>query len=440
MKTYKNLLKEFIRFKTISTSNNYIEDIENAVNWLTATFKSKKFKTNVIRGYDNPIILADYVFDNNLPTCLIYGHYDVQPVDETNWNTNPFELSSDSNKLYGRGVIDNKGQVLVHIATVFDLIEEDSLKYNIKFILEGNEETGSPNIDKFIVDNKNKLAADFILVSDGSIINNHPVIELDLRGITNYTIELKTSDRVLHSGMYGGAVPNAAFEMSVLLSKLYTKDNKVALDGFYNNVEPISKSEITNNHSIPFSEESHFKLTGTKALLTEPEYDFHSQVGLRPTIQVTGLESGYNGEGYKTGVPNIAMAKLNIRLVAKQNIDQIDKSLELFLNNNLPKYVDYRIIKPQKAEGVVEAVKLDINSKYIEIAKELLSKIYGKDVLYKYVGGTIPLIYHIQSILKIPQLLILLANEDCNMHGAQENFSLPMLEKALQFSNKFLRK
>ena len=198
---YVDLLKEYIEFRSISTLADPLP-IRKTLAWLTSTFRQRGFKINVIEGYDNPIILAELEINKEYPTVLIYGHYDVQPASMAEWGEDPFSLTEKNNRLYGRGVVDNKGQMLVHLATVIQLIQKDALKYNIKFLVEGNEETGSPSIERFIFEYEKELKSDFVLISDGALAGNKPTIEMGLRGVVNTTLVVKTSDREMHSGMY----------------------------------------------------------------------------------------------------------------------------------------------------------------------------------------------------------------------------------------------
>jgi len=206
---YKELLSQFLSFKTISALN-HSKEIKQAVVWLENLFSKNHFEVEIVYGYDNPVIIAKKEVGSTLPTVLIYGHYDVQPASSDEWGSDPFILRELNSRFMGRGVVDNKGQILVHIVNVFDLLEKGKLAYNVKFLIEGNEETGSPNIGKLLEKYKKQLDCDFVLISDSAMIQNHPTIELGLRGTLNTTLTITTSDRDLHSGLFCGAVPNAS--------------------------------------------------------------------------------------------------------------------------------------------------------------------------------------------------------------------------------------
>jgi acetylornithine deacetylase/succinyl-diaminopimelate desuccinylase-like protein len=317
---YLKLLKQFIKFKSISTDPQFKGEIENTVKWLTKLLENNGFKITIIQGNNHPIVLAEFIKNPSLETCLVYGHYDVQPANiNEGWENDPFEILEKEDKLIARGIVDNKGQISIHIFTILELIKQDKLNYNIKFFIEGEEELGSPGLEEIIKNNKDILKADFFLLSDGTILANHPAIEVSLRGIANITLSLQTSDKELHSGIYGSSAPNAIHEMSKFISNLYDKNNKINIDNFYDDIKVVSEFEKENNKKIPFDIEEYKRNSGTKVMLNEEGLDFRTQVGLRPAVNVVGVVAGYNGSGYKTSIPNIATAKFNFRLVDGQD-------------------------------------------------------------------------------------------------------------------------
>jgi acetylornithine deacetylase/succinyl-diaminopimelate desuccinylase-like protein len=428
MNTYLELLKQAISYRSVSTDSQFALQIEGMVTWLSETFQAHNFKVDRLEGYGNPIILASYIPDPQLQTCLIYGHYDVQPASiEEGWHSEPFEVHEDNQRIYARGIVDNKGQFLVHVATIFDLIKQNKLQYNIKFLIEGNEETGSPLISKCISDHKDKLKSDFVMISDGEISGQTPLIELGFRGGANSTLTIQTATNDLHSGIYGGAAPSAAHEMAKFIATIYDKDNRITVPNFYNDVLPVEKT------SAEFDKHEYEKITGAKATLTEPDYDVPTQVGLRPTIQVTGLHTGYTGDGYRNSIPATAMAKINFRLVKNQNPKEIVQQFKKYIADTLPDYVTHTFEISDPYEGI----KLDVNNEYVHAAEKLLEKSFGKKPIRKYSGGGLPIVTLFHEHLKVPQVLVPLGNEDCNMHGANENFDKDILKKALDFSQRF---
>lgn len=434
---YKKLLSKFVSFKSVSTDRAFQAEIEKAVLWLKKLLEENRFKVKIIRGFGNPIVLASYAVSHNIETCLVYGHYDVQPAAKNEgWRKDPFELFEDRGRLYGRGVVDNKGQILIHIFAIANLIRQRRLAYNIKFLIEGNEETGSEGIFRFIKKYKQELASDFILISDGEIVGSYPTIELSFRGTFNLTLTVKTSNTDLHSGIYGGAVSNAAYELSKFLSLLYDRYNRVAIPGFYTGVDRITADILKNNKDDAFNLKRFQKIAGVKKLLTEPGFDAYTQVGLRPTIQITGIKSGYVGEGYRNSVPCLASAKINVRLVKNQNPRRIIAAIKNFAKRKFPSYVSFKI----ETTGADEGVKLDTNNDYVRQAIDALETVYRKKVAKHYVGGTLPIVTLFVRELKIPQVLVPLANEDCAMHAANENLKIANIQKGLAFSQLFFSK
>jgi len=435
---YKTLLKEFLKFKSISTDPTKVDDLISTSKWLSDLFAKNGFTVSILKGTTcNPVVVASYVTSNDAETVLVYGHYDVQPAEKDDgWFEDPFTLYETNNKFYGRGIVDNKGQVLIHIATVFELINKKQLKYNVKFVIEGNEETSNDDLAGLVAENKDKFACDYIVISDGEIIGNNPVIESSLRGGFNCTLKYITANNNLHSGIYGGAVPSAAHELQKLLSKIYDENNKITIEGFYNNVDQISVSQIANNKKLLPDVKTLYDITGVKTLLTETDTDYFTQIGLRPTLQVTGLKSGYIGEGYANIVPSTAEVKINFRIVMSQKYKDVMGTFEKFVKDNTPSYVTYELnfVHPH------DPIKIDISSQKVQETIKLLETAFDKEVLIKPVGGAIPVVSDFKRILGIDSMLISLGNDDCNMHGVNENYNVDLIHKGLIFSKMFFSK
>ncbi|OGM61402.1 hypothetical protein A2961_04495 [Candidatus Woesebacteria bacterium RIFCSPLOWO2_01_FULL_39_21] len=429
---YKKLLSEFVKFKSISTDANYKPEIEKAVGWLKKLFAESGFDVQIWRGKRcNPVIFASYNKIKSAKTVLVYGHYDVQPAKrEDGWSSDPFQLIEKNEKLIARGAIDNKGQVLVHIYTALQLIKQKKLKYNIDFLIEGNEETSNPELADLIKKNKKNVKANLALISDGELIGENPAIETSLRGGFNLKLTYRTAVNNLHSGIYGGAVPNAVYEMSKFISRLFD-GNKVAIEGFYEKVDEITKNQIENNKKLVGPRQA-MKLAGVKSLTTEG-YDFLTQTGLRPTLQASGIKGGYTEEGFANIVPSKAYVNINFRIVASQKTKEVLSCFMTFLKENTPDYVGYGV----QTEGFHEPLKIDTNSHKIKKVKKILKKAYGKEVVYKPVGGAIPVVADFKSVLLVDSLLVPFGNSDCNMHGVNENFDIKFLQKSLKFSEAF---
>ena len=406
------LLKEFVAFKSISTNPAFSPEITKTVEWLRNIFSEHNFEVELLQGPTcNPIVFAKLQIDTTLPTCLIYGHYDVQPSDQ-------FELQERDGRLFGRGVVDNKGQNLIHIYSVCKLIKENKLKYNVKFLIEGNEETANNDLHDLLILHKDKLKSDIVLVSDGEMINERPTVDASLRGGFNVRLIYRTALNNVHSGIYGGAIPNAAYEMGNFISNL---------SPFTDGVDKISEQEIANNKSVT----TDLDTIGVKKQIGE--YDFYTQTGLTPTIQVTGFKSGYIDSGFANIVPASAEVRLNFRIVSSQKPQEILSLFEKYVSKKTPKYIEYEL----SAHGLHNPVKLNTISKLFVSTANILEEIYTKPVFYQNCGGAIPFISDVKEVFGVDTLSVALANSDCNMHGANENFRIDLIEKGLRFSQLF---
>jgi acetylornithine deacetylase/succinyl-diaminopimelate desuccinylase-like protein len=433
--TYKKLLAEFVSFKSISTHPKFKEDINKTVSWLEKTLEGFGFGVEIFSAKEsNPVVFANFVADKKLPTVLIYGHYDVQPAEKGDgWTENPFKLTLSKNKLVARGVVDNKGQILAHIVSAGELIKSKKMGCNVKFLIEGNEESGNADLASLLLRNRKKFSCDIVLISDGELTNAKPTIEVSLRGGFNCTLKYKTGKTNLHSGIFGGAVPNAPAEMVRFLSKLFNIDNSINYPRFYEGADKPNAKELVNNKNL--AKEARIKeIAGVKTLCIPKGIDFFTQAGLYPTIQITGLESGYTDRGYANIVPSQSEVRLNFRIVASQKPEDVAKNFEEFVKENTPNYVECKL----SFGGLHKPIKVDTKNPYISLVEKILTDVYKSNVNRKNVGGAIPFVGDVKETLGIDTLLIPFCNEDCNMHGVDENFDVDLIKKALSFSNKFM--
>ncbi|MBD3280508.1 M20/M25/M40 family metallo-hydrolase [Candidatus Dojkabacteria bacterium] len=433
-KKYIELLKEFAAFKSISTSAKYKDDCKKCAEWMKTQFAENGFEVEVIEGYGNPLVLASYeVEDESAETVLIYGHYDVQPAEKGDgWDSEPFELTEKDERFYARGVMDDKGLVLIHMWTLFELLKSGKLKYNVKFLVEGDEETGSVGVTKFIEEYKDKLDSDFVLVSDGPQFENRPTLEVGYRGTFNLTLKLKTLDNDVHSGQYGGVTPNAAYELSHLLAHLMDGD-KLNIPEVYEGL-PGKEKVAKMTKDFDFDAKSYSEKTGAKMVFWEEGLNYFAQKGLRPAVEITGLNSGYVGEGYRNSIPAEATAKINFRLAEGQSVVKTIEGFRRFVEKYLPEYVQYEI---ETTAEPISGYSVDTDNKYFSATEKLLEKVYGGKVFKNYVGGTIPIIRNFMDILDVPTVSVPLANADSGMHSVNENLTFEKVEKGLEFSEKF---
>ena len=429
-KNYKQLITDYIRFKCFLTYPQYKSEIQKVVSWLRGVLENNNLIVKVIKGYGNPIVLAETKHDPTKKTVLIYGHYDVQPASkEEGWSSEPFELVEKKDRFIARGAMDNKGQFLIHLVNILDLFKQNKLKYNIKFLIEGDEEVGSEHLDKFIAKYKKDLSSDFIIISDGPQPKNLPTIETSFRGIANMTISYKALNSDVHSGSFGGVLPNAALELVKLLSGIH-KNNRVNVNGFYKGTK---QPQMYKNWDYSLEEIN--KLTGAKAIFFEKGLNYVTQKGLRPSIEITTFNSGYLGEGYRNSIPAKAQAKINIRTVEGQKIKDVISAVKVFIQENTPNYIDYDV---QVSGGNLDAVKIDTSSKYFKYVESSLKDVYGQKVIFNPVGGTLPIIKYFQEILKVPVIPVPLANSDSRMHGVDENMTKRNIALGMEFSRRLL--
>lgn len=431
-KTYTELLHPLIAFRSISTDPAYKGECRATAEWLAAEFKKRGFVSEIIEARTtNPFVHAYYEVDPSLPTVLVYGHYDVQPANAEGWhNGDPFSVHEKGGRLFARGVMDNKGQVLVHIATVFDLIAENKLAYNVRFFIEGDEESGSPDIEYILKKHKSALACDYVFVSDGPMpVDGQPVYDATFRMAANIRVQLTTGKNDLHSGLYGGAVPNAGLELSRLLSGMVDTNNMITIPGFYKGIwAPKAELLATANRTQPDKKAQ--SSAGVKKLLTHKKYAFGSQTAFLPSLEISGVHTGYTGTGFQNIVPHTADARINIRIAPGQTTKHVCGALEAYIRKHTPAYATVRIEKELYGDPIV----VDVNNEYAENARKVAQKVYGKKPMPLYCGATIPIVGLFQTILKRPVVSMGLVNPDCNIHGVNENFKVAAIAKGCSFS------
>lgn len=427
---YENLLTQFISFNSISADPKHNKDSQNCANWLAEILNKAGFITTLwAKSPANPVVYASYVCNTRAKTILIYGHYDVQPAKKSDgWATEPFRLTKSSNRYYGRGVMDNKGQILIHIYTALKLLEEKKLNVNLKFLIEGNEEADTGSLTKIVVEHSEELNCDHIIISDGDIIDNHPVIEAGLRGVCNATLVYKTANTAVHSGSYGNTIPNAAHELSRLITKLFDADEDIIIPGFY---ADVPKEVLT---ALPVTIEKLNKKIGIKKLFLKDNDTFHNKTGNLPALVVTGIHSGYVGAGYANIVPNTATLNFNLRFGQQQSPEKIINSVKTFIKKATPNYVDYELT----FTGYVKATRFNLNTAFVKRATKALEAIYQQPLITKYVGGTLPIVNVFSEYLHSDPVSVPLANNDANMHGINENLTIESIELGLKFSEWLL--
>ncbi len=426
-----SFLKDFVKFKSVSTDSEFKKDSLECADWLLTQFAKIGLKSELIETQTMPLVYAEMVVDQNKPTVLFYGHYDVQPADPyEEWESEPFSPEIRDGRLYGRGACDNKGQVSYFFQALKYLIENDALNCNLKILIEGEEESGCQGILEKLPLISKRLASDVLMVCDMGVVKpNFPTITMGMKGVVslNFTISGAVSD--LHSGIFGGLIKNPALELGKLLASLYNEDGSIAVEGFYDGMEEISKEDLSKMNSTPLSEEEISHMSGTTLDGGEIQYSALERMGWRPNIEINGISSGYTGEGNKSVISNSAKATLSSRLFAGQDPKNVLNSIKTHLERKLPKSMK---IKFNSFDAVGGAVMLKSENKYIKVAEKVLGETFNSDVAYCWLGASVPIVASLVELTKNNALLLGFWEPGDAIHAPNESFSIRQLEQGFR--------
>ncbi len=417
-------LKEFLRIPSISTKREHKPDIQRAAQWVADRLRDAGFsKVDIIPTKLHPLVLAESLEAPGKPTILIYGHYDVQPPEPLNlWTSPAFEPTVRGGDLYARGSVDDKGQVHIHLKALAALKKSTGkLPINVKVIIEGEEEVGSVNLWEFVVNNKDRLKADFLVVSDTAMLApGVPSITYGLRGLNYYQVEVTGPAQDLHSGVFGGAVPNPITILAGAIAKLHDKNFRVTVPGFYKDVVIPSAKERKAIRALPWKESEFRKTVGAPGLCGEKGFTAGERIWCRPTLELNGIWGGYTGEGSKTVIPSKAFAKISNRLVLNQNPEKIAKQVERHLRSLLPKTVHCRFDVLSTGKPWVAPYTHPV----FQLASRALEQGFKKKAVFIREGGSIPFVNQMYDIFKIPCVLMGFGLPDENAHAPDEHLSL----------------
>ncbi|NOX99857.1 MAG: dipeptidase [Verrucomicrobia bacterium] len=436
--THLDDLFTLLAFPSISTDSNYKGDLDRCADWLIGKLNDAGLKTEKHPTAGHPVVIARNEHKADRKTVLIYGHYDVQPVDPVElWNSPPFEATVKDGVIYARGSTDNKGQHFAHLCGVADTIKEQGdLPVNLIFLLEGEEEIGSPNLEPFLKQHVDELKCDVVVVSDTGMVGpGVPTFTYGLRGIACLEFTLKGPSIDLHSGIYGGAVANPATVVAELVATLHDSDGKVAIDGFYDDVKPLESWEREQWANLPDGEAATLKETNVPALFGEAGYTSLERRWGRPTAEVNGIGGGYQGEGSKTVIPAEAFAKLSFRLVPGQSPEKILQLAEAHLIKHCPDGVHIEIHAGHAGNPYV----MDAHSNYGKAAQSALQKTFNADPVLIREGGSIPIIDSFKQVLGVDTLMCGLALPDCQAHAPNENFPIANFEAGIRLNRLLLQ-
>lgn len=427
-----------VRIPSISAEPAHKADmIACAERWKELLLEAGVDEARIMPSAGNPLVYAEKIVSSDAPTILIYGHYDVMPVAPLDlWKSEPFTPEVREDRVYARGADDDKGQSMIQLKAFEYMVREDKLRHNVKFILEGEEEIGSPSLNAFLQENKELLACDVILVSDTSMLAPElPSLTTGLRGLAYWEIEVTGPNRDLHSGHFGGAVANPINVLCDLISKLTDADGRITIPGFYDDVEELSKEERQMLASIPFDEERYKAAIDVKALKGEKGYSTIERNSCRPSFDVCGIWGGHTGEGSKTVLPSKAYAKVSCRLVPHQQHEKISKMFVDYITSIAPDYVRVKVTPMHGGEGYVCPITLPA----YKAAEKGFEKAFGKKPLAVRRGGSIPIISDFEQILGVKTILMGFGLESNAIHSPNESFSLDMFRKGIEAVVEFHR-
>ncbi len=432
-------LKDFLRLPSISTNPENKNDVRECAEFVkTKLIEAGLENVKIFETPLHPVVYGDWLkAGDDKPTILIYGHYDVQPVDPVElWSDPPFEPVIRNGRIYARGATDDKGQVFMHIKSIQAFLKTHSaLPVNIKFIIEGEEEIGSINLDEFISENKELLKCDFVVVSDSSMFDkNVPSICYGLRGLAYMQVDVTGPNRDLHSGSYGGGVDNPINALAHIIAKLKDENGRILIDGFYDDVVDLNHKEREEYSKLPFDEERYKRELDINEVFGEQGYSTLERVSARPTLDCNGIWGGFQGEGAKTVLPSKAGAKISMRLVPNQSPEKIEKLFTEYVMKIAPKSVRVKVTPLHGGHGAITP----LDSPGMLAAVEALKRSFGKEPLFTREGGSIPIVHVFQTILNAPTILLGFGLQDENAHSPDEHFDLENFKLGILTSAYYL--
>ncbi|MFI5220460.1 MAG: dipeptidase [Bacteroidia bacterium] len=426
-----NELMELLRIPSVSADSKFKNDVLRTADFVKASLdKAGVDKSEICPTKGHPIVYAEKIIDAKLPTVLVYGHYDVQPADPLNlWHSPPFEPVIKDGKIFARGSCDDKGQVYMHVKAFESMVRNNALPCNVKFLIEGEEEVGSANLGEFVKNNKAKLKADVIMISDTSMIaNDVPSITIGLRGLCYMEVEVVGPNRDLHSGVYGGAVPNPIQILCEMITKMKDKDNHITIPGFYDNVLTVSDAERKEMAKAPFNLDDYKKDLGIDEVVGETGYSSVERVSIRPTIELNGIWGGYTGEGAKTVLPSKANAKISMRLVPNQSSEKIEKLFTSYFLSLAPKSVKVKVTAHHGGEPVVTPT----DSVAYKAASLAMEETFGKKPIPTREGGSIPIVALFENELGLKSVLMGFGLNSDDIHSPNEHYGIFNFMKGIE--------
>ena len=431
-------LSSFLAIPSISTDPSCKEEMQEAAEWVAGQLEelgASEVKIYPTQGH--PVVYGELkAEDPDATTVLIYGHYDVQPPEPLDlWESGAFEPSQRGENLFARGASDMKGQVMASLKAVESIVRTGKVPANLKFLIEGEEEIGSPNLGEFINSHADLLKCDFALNPDSGILApDLPTITYALRGLAYFELRVYGPNRDLHSGQFGGAVHNPAQAICELIAGMHDEQGRVTLPGFYDRVRTLDEDERSQLARLPTDEDFYLETTGAPALWGESGYTAAERVGARPTLEINGLLSGFTGEGSKTVLPSWAMAKVSTRLVPDQDPEEVYNQLKQYLEEHSPKTIRYEVIKMVGSPASIS----DRSSAGVQAMAQAMEQVWGREPAFRREGGSVPVVILFQDSLGVEAVNCGFSLPDDNLHSPNEKLHLPTWYKGIDtFINFF---
>jgi acetylornithine deacetylase/succinyl-diaminopimelate desuccinylase-like protein len=428
---FLNEMLDLLRIPSVSAKSEHKADMQKCAELVKQRLLDAGCdKAEVMPTDGHPAVFGEKIVDDSKPTVLVYGHYDVQPVEPLElWDSDPFEPTIKDGKVYARGSADDKGQFYMHVKALETLVQTKSMATNIKFLIEGEEEVGSPNLGKLVAGHKDLLKADVILISDSSMLSMEtPTLDIGVRGLSYIEVEVTGPNRDLHSGTYGGAVANPITILAKMIAGCHDKKNHITIPGFYDDVAEPTKEEKRLLRKAPFDEEGYKKELGVEELWGEKGYTTNERTGIRPTLELNGIWGGYQGEGSKTVLPSKASAKISARLVPNQSSKKITELLLNYFTSIAPPFVTVKAFEHHGGEPYMTPIE----SKGYQAAAKAVKKTFGKPPIPVRGGGSIPICSILERELGVKIVFMGFGLDNDNLHSPNEKYNIENYYKGIE--------
>ncbi|HET9825623.1 MAG TPA: dipeptidase [Chitinophagaceae bacterium] len=428
---FLNEMLDLLRIPSVSAKTEHKADMQKCAELVKERLLAAGCdRAQVMPTDGHPVVFGEKIIDSSKPTVLVYGHYDVQPVEPLElWHSGPFEPTIKDGKVYARGSADDKGQFYMHVKALETMVKTKTMSTNIKFLIEGEEEVGSPNLGKFVAQNKDLLKTDVILISDSSMLSmDTPSLDIGVRGLSYIEVEVTGPNRDLHSGTYGGAVANPITILAEMIARCFDKKNHITIPGFYDDVAAPTKEEKRLLKKAPFDEQKYKDELGVKELWGEKGFTTNERTGIRPTLEVNGIWGGYQGEGAKTVLPSKATAKISARLVPNQSSKKMTNLLLNYFRTIAPPCVTVTAFEHHGGEPYITP----LDSKGYQSAAKAVKKIFGKPPIPVRGGGSIPICSILEDELGVKIIFMGFGLDSDNLHSPNEKYNIVNYYKGIE--------